>query len=148
MDFQVGQTFKVEDGFPFEASQWANESGHKFTQKGDYFEIEAIPEPTKEELEAQTLVQSKQERAEAVSKIVVDVDGMKFDGDEHSQDRMSRTISVAVALGVDIQTYTQTWVLADNTVAQVTIAQLAQALKLSGEAQTALWTVPYTSEAE
>ena len=54
MDFYVGQTFKVKDGFPFEAASWANENGHKFTQKGDYFEIEAIPEPTKEEIEQQT----------------------------------------------------------------------------------------------
>lgn len=127
----------------------------------DFFEAEAeqdhngnwylkgyAPEQTEEEKQAQELAKLKAQRSEAVSKIIVEVDGMKFDGDEHSQDRMSRTISGAVALGVDIQTYTQTWVLADNTVAQVTIAQLAQALKLAGEAQTALWTVPYTSEVE
>ena len=53
MDFYVGQTFKVEDGFPFDASEWANKNGYKFVQKGDYFEIEVIPEPTKEEVEQQ-----------------------------------------------------------------------------------------------
>ena len=107
------------------------------------FQIVAIPEPTEQELAEQALAQAKQERAEAVANIVVEVDGMLFDGDETSQTRMGRTIAAAIALGVDIQTYTQVWVLADNTVAQVTIAQLAQAPKLSGEAQTALWTVPY-----
>lgn len=98
----------------------------------------------------QELAQAKAERAEAVSNIVVEVDGMKFDGDEEAQTRMGRTIAAAIALGVDINTYTQTWVLADNTVAMPTIKQLAQALKLAGEEQTKLWTVPYeeTSSAD
>lgn len=91
----------------------------------------------------QQLIAAKAERAEAVSKIVVEVDGMTFDGDEESQTRIGRTIAAAVALGVDINTYTQTWVLADNTIANPTIKQLAEALKLAGEQQTKLWTVPY-----
>lgn len=99
------------------------------------YEPEVIPE--------QVLVQAKVERAKAVSKIIVEVDGMKFNGDEEAQTRMGRTIVAAVALGVDINTYTQTWVLADNTVANPTIKQLAEALKLAGEEQTKLWTIPY-----
>lgn len=106
---------------------------------GRYYLESELPDPTPEEL----LEQAKVERAEAVSKIIVEVDGMKFDGDETAQTRMGRTIAAAVALGVDINTYTQTWVLADNTVATPTIKQLAQALKLAGEEQTKLWTVPY-----
>lgn len=35
------------------------------------------------------------------------------------------------------------WVLADNTIAQVTRVQLKQALRLAGEAQTAIWANPY-----
>lgn len=111
--------------------------------EGLWWAVEAIPEPTEEEIAQQQLSQAKAERAAAVSKIVVEVDGMKFDGDEEAQTRMGRTIAAAVALGVDLKTYKQTWVLADNTVAQVTISQLAQALKLAGEQQTELWTVPY-----
>lgn len=101
--------------------------------------------PTKSEalIKAEALEVAKAERAEAVSRIVVEVDGLKFDGDEESQTRMGRTISAAIALGVNIQTYSQIWVLSDNSVASVTISQLAKALKLAGEAQTALWTVPY-----
>lgn len=106
------------------------------------------PKQPIEEVKAKALAQAKAERAEAVSKITVEVDGMTFDGDETAQTRMGRTIAAAVALGVDLTVEKRTWVLADNTVAEVTIAQIAQALKLAGEAQTALWTKPYETASE
>lgn len=103
------------------------------------------PAKTDEEVAAETLAQAKAERADAVSKITVTVDGMVFDGDETSQERMARTITAAVATGEDMSA-TTTWVLADNTVAQVSIKQLAQTLRAAGEQQTKLWTVPYQEE--
>ena len=105
------------------------------------------PAKTEEELAAEELAQAKAERANAVSKITVTVDDMVFDGDEISQERMSRTITAAVATGEDMNA-TTTWVLADNTVAQVSIKQLAKALRLAGEKQTDLWTVPYQDATE
>lgn len=105
-------------------------------------EQELLPKPTEEEKAKAALSQAKAERAEAVSKLTVTVDGMVFDADETSQNRMSRVVAGAQALGID-QSTTQVWVLADNTVATPTVTQLAQALKLAGEAQTALWTKPY-----
>lgn len=132
------------DGYE-KAAAWCNENQTATIEdKGDYYEVVAIPEPTAEELAAQELAQAKAERTEAVSRITVEVDGMVFDGDEESQTRMGRTIAAAVALGVDLKTETRTWVLADNSIAQPTIAQLAEALRKAGDAQTALWTVPYT----
>jgi len=130
------------------AAQWCNEQGNATIEdKGDYYEVVKIPDPTPEELEEQQLEIAKAEIAEAVSKIKVEVDGMIFDGDETAQTRMSRTISAAQALGVP-DTETRTWVLADNTVAEPTIAQLAKALKLAGDEQTRLWTVPYQYKTE
>lgn len=105
-------------------------------------EQELLPKPTEEEKAKAALSQAKAERADAVSKLTVTVDGMVFDADETSQNRMSRVVAGAQALGID-QSTTQVWVLADNTVATPTVAQLAKALKLAGEAQTALWTKPY-----
>lgn len=96
------------------------------------------PEKTEEEINAEKLLMAKSERADYVSKIVVEVDGMMFDGDETSQDRMARSV---VALNDDTETVQ--WVLADNTIAQVTRVQLKQALRLAGEAQTAIWANPY-----
>lgn len=103
-------------------------------------------EPTVEELQAQALAQAKAERAEAVSRITVEVDGMVFDGDEPAQGRIGRTVAAALALGVDINTEKRAWVLADNTIAQPTIAQLAEALRLAGDKMTELWIVPYQAE--
>ena len=110
---------------------------------GAYYIKDEVPKMPEDVAAAKALEEAKKERADIVSKIKVIVDGMEFDGDEVAQTRMGRTIAAAVALGVDINTYTQTWVLADNTVAQPTIKQLAEALKLAGEAQTDAWTVPY-----
>lgn len=152
-EFFIGQSF--EETYPPTAAVWCNSHGDRYItelEKGENgkrrFQIVAVPGPTPEEIEAQELAEAKAERAEAVSKIIVEVDGMKFDGDETAQTRMSRTISAAMALGVDLNTEKRTWVLADNTVAEPTIAQLAKALELAGNEQTRLWTVPYQSDSE
>lgn len=91
------------------------------------------------------LSKAKEERANAVAAITVEVDGMTFDGDETAQGRMARAITMFQASSLPEDT-TTAWVLADNTVAQVTVAQLAQALLLAGQKQTELWTVPYVQE--
>lgn len=94
--------------------------------------------PTPKELAEQELAKAKAERAEAVAALTVEVDGMVFDGDEKAQERMAR--AVLMAESPEEQTE---WVLADNTVAIVTADQLKRACRAAGQAQTALWTVPY-----
>lgn len=92
------------------------------------------------------MTEAKTDRAEAVSRITVEVDGMVFDGDEKAQDRMARAITMFQASNLP-DDYTTAWVLADNTVAQVTVNQLAQALLLAGQKQTELWVKPYEDAA-
>ena len=75
----------------------------------------------------------KASRAEAVANLKVTVDGMEFDADEVSQGRMARAIISMTDTDEII------WVLANNTPATLNKAQLSQALRLAGEAQTALW---------
>ena len=75
----------------------------------------------------------KEARDEAVSKITVEVDGMLFDGDEISQNRMARAVATGNAGDT---TY---WKLANNDVVLVSWEQLKQALKLAGNAQTTIW---------
>ena len=145
MEFTIGQVFTGK--YPPEAAAWCNRNRAyiKRTDKG--YEIVAIPEPTKEELEAIELEKAKQLRADYVSKITVEIDGMIFDGDETSQERMSRTVVAAAATG-EPGDATTTWVLHDNTIAQPTISQLARALRAAGEEQTKLWTVPYEDKVD
>lgn len=102
------------------------------------------PEKPAEVAAQEELARAKAARAEAVAALAVEVDGMVFDGDEKAQERMARTVTAATATGASMDD-TTTWVLHDNTVARVTVRQLATALRLAGEAQTALWTVPYQS---
>ena len=99
-----------------------------------------IPEPefTEEELEAQATVQAiaeyKASRQEAVNNIKVTTEaGNTFDGDETSQTRMVR----AASLMDDVEV--TNWVLADNTVIEVSKAELMEAAKLAGQEQTRLW---------
>lgn len=78
---------------------------------------------------------AKAARTEAVARIVVEVNGKLFDGDETSQTRMTRAlIGMKAVLAPTIE-----WTLADNTSTLVTQSELAQALVLSGLEQSRLW---------
>lgn len=74
--------------------------------------------------------------AQVAAIIVTTASGKVFDGNEPSQDRMTR----AVAGGDPAET--TLWRMADNTVATVTREELREALRLAGQAQTAIWMAP------
>ena len=143
MDFQIGQNFTTT--YPPEAAAWCNSNNAYIEKTEQGYEIKGVPAPAEEELAERKLNMAKQERADSVSKIVVTVGNMEFDGDEISQERMSRTITAAKAMN-KTDDDTTTWVLHDNTIAQVTVAQLAEALYLAGLEQTKLWVLPYTND--
>jgi biopolymer transport protein ExbD len=84
-----------------------------------------------------TREQLKEERAAAVAAIKVTVNGKVFDGDETSQERMQRALKVAEITGLN----TTTWILADNTVSEVTIAEISEALAKAALAQSELWII-------
>lgn len=88
------------------------------------------------------LARSKEVRAALVEKATVTVDGMTFDADETSQNRLSRGITAALALGLGPEETTE-WTLADNSSAQVTVQQMARALLAAGQYQTSVWRMPY-----
>lgn len=79
---------------------------------------------------------AKAERQVAVDTIVVTTTtGKAFDGDETSQTRMARAIVALQATG----TPSISWILANNTVTEATIAELSEALALAGAEQARLW---------
>lgn len=92
--------------------------------------------PTQE----QFLAKAKADRQALVDSIVVTTStGKKFDGNEISQDRMNKAISVAAITGLT----SCTWVLADNVPTVVTVYELKEALALSFQAMGAVWAKPY-----
>lgn len=93
------------------------------------------PEPS----EQQEFLQAKAQRSQDVNEITVTVDGLEFDGNEIAQSRMLRTINA-------MESGTVKWVLHNNTVQEVTIEQLKEALKLSVQAMNEIWIKPYTDE--
>ena len=95
------------------------------------------PEMPVEMIAEKALLFAKAKRAEEVERLTVEVEGMVFDADETSQARMS----VAASSMTDDET--NVWVLHDNTVVQVTKAQLLLACRLARIAQSAVWTKPY-----
>ena len=99
-----------------------------------------LPFMTEEELAQKAIVDArelfKQNRAKAVAAIVVEVDDLIFDGDEVAQTRMVR----AALVMQDAET--TTWVQANNIPAEVTKAQLIEAIRLAGAEHTRLWVMP------
>lgn len=87
------------------------------------------------------LAGKKEVRRQAVEAITVTTgSGKTFNGDETSQNRMTRAILTA---GILSMTET-TWVLANNVPTTVTLAELQEALALAMQAQGAVWAAPYS----
>ncbi len=104
----------------------------------DWSFIDGVFLPPADPAPEQLLAEAKAARASAVAAIKVTTSGGKvFDGDEESQTRMSRAIAALNPLE------STAWVLADNTIAQVSREEFQEALRLAGEAQTAIWVGVY-----
>lgn len=97
--------------------------------------ITVIEEP---DPQPDALALARSERAAAVDAIVVVVNNMPFDGNETAQGRMARSIA-----GWPEGRETVQWVLADNSLADVSKAQLQKALELAMEKMRELWVKPY-----
>lgn len=103
--------------------------------KDGYPVLKSPPEP---DLEMQLRESAKAARSAAVASIVITTAaGNAFDGDETSQGRMARAVMAMQATS----TAATPWVLADNTVVQVSSVELLEALALAGAAQSALWVI-------
>ena len=105
---------------------------------GQAWALVAVPVPAGPAPE-QLREAAKAARVAAVEAITVTTAaGNTFDGDETSQTRMSRAITV-LSTGAAA---TVPWVLADNTVIQATAAELTEALALAGAEQARFWVLP------
>lgn len=108
---------------------------------GEYvqsFEVRAMTDAEAEANSVAALAHAKIARAEAVRNIIVTTStGKSFDGHEDAQNRISRSIQLMT------DEDELPWVLADSTVALVTKAELAEALRRSGLAMAEIWVSIY-----
>lgn len=99
---------------------------------------ERDPDQSVPETPNRARMEAKMARAQAIFGIVVTTStGKRFDGDEDSQNRMTRAVlGLQLAKAPSIR-----WTLADNTEADVTLAELSEALVLAGMEQARLWSL-------
>ena len=154
MAWAQGHAPLIQKATGYRLEYWKDDTLHYQWYEGeDLLEgegTEPVLEPVDESEEAE-LERLRAERAIAVENILVEKDGMSFEGDETSQNRMSRAL-VAVMAKTFIEKFginpTTKWVLDDNSVQEVTMEQLADVLLQSGLKQTELWVVPYTETSD
>jgi len=80
---------------------------------------------------------AQRERAERTAAITVQtVMGNVFQGDEVSQSRMVRVLR---AMEEELPDGTVLWIMADNSLAEITLAELEEALRLSVAEQQVIW---------
>jgi len=108
---------------------------YEIHEDSEWSQVAQVDQSIRDDYESKkTRDEFKQSRTEYVSNITVTTAaGNEFDGDETSQTRMARAL-VAMDEGDLIP-----WVLVSNEVISATKAELKEALKLSGEAQSAAW---------
>lgn len=81
--------------------------------------------------------QMRREREQQTDAILVTTSqGNVFQGDEISQTRMSHMLA---AYAEEMPDATVNWIMADNSVVNITLAELDEALRLSVDAQNAIW---------
>jgi len=78
--------------------------------------------------------QFKKERSSSVGKLVVKYQGMVFDADEVSQNRLLRPIAI-----LQNDTDKKMWVLSNNEVVYLTRPQFIAVLDLAYEKQSSIW---------
>lgn len=103
-----------------ECAIWCNQNKATIEDKGDYYEVVALPLPTLEEIKQHKIAELKAERD---SKEVepIEYQGYSFDYDSKARDRISAAI---VALEVAGASATLTWTTADNRDVKVIASDL------------------------
>jgi hypothetical protein len=76
---------------------------------------------------------SKEQMVESI--LVTTTAGNIFNGDEKSQDRLTRAITIA---GITDETSTE-WKMANNEIVSVPLSELKEALTLAGKAMRDIW---------
>lgn len=99
---------------------WCNANNATIEDKGEYYEVVALPLSTLEEIKAAKIAELKAQRDEA-EVAPINYQGYSFDYDSKARDRISAAI---IALEVAGASATLTWTTADNKDVKVTASDL------------------------
>lgn len=103
-----------------ETAIWCNENNATIYDKGEYYEVATIPEPTLDELKADKLEALKAER-DTKEVEPIEYNRHLYDYDDKARDRINAAIIALELAGAEASLE---WTCADNTDATVTAADL------------------------
>lgn len=104
----------------FNAAVWCNENGATIEDKGDYYEVVAIPLPTLEEVKAAKWEEIKSARDNAEQSGCPYMDSI-LDSDSLSVQRINTAVQAAQVVG---ESFAVDWTMQDNTVIHMTYADV------------------------
>lgn len=119
------------------AAEWCNSNNATIEDKGEYYEVVAIPEPSLDEVKTAKIAELKMIRDKKELEPVV-YNGSSFDFDSKSYERITAAI---YALDLQGTGATINWTLADNSVASVTANNLQGVIAAAAVRSNALHTV-------
>lgn len=100
------------------AADWCDYNRATIEDKGDYYEVVAIPLPTLDEVKSDKIASLKADR-DRLEVEDIEVDGHLYDYDEKARERINNAIIALQASGTSIL-----WTLADNNSVLVTAQDL------------------------
>lgn len=100
------------------AADWCDHNRATIEDKGDYYEVVAIPLPTLDEVKSDKIASLKADR-DRLEVEDIEVDGHLYDYDEKARERINNAIIALQASGTSIL-----WTLADNDSVLVTAQDL------------------------
>lgn len=117
----------------FSMLMWCNATQQGYIEdKGDYYEVVAIPEPTLDEVKANKIAELKGIRdTQEVDDI--QVNGYLYDYDEKARERINAAI-----IALDLTGGTITWTLADNTDKEVSANDLRYVIAMVAQRSNVL----------
>lgn len=121
---------------------WCNKNGATIKDKGDYYEVVAIPLPSLDEIKAQKIASLKAER-DTLEVEDITVDGNTFDYDEKARERINNAIIALQASGASIH-----WTLADHQSVEVTVEDLIKVVSAVAIRSNALHVAYRTAKEE
>ena len=117
------------------AVDWCNSTQQGYIEdKGDYYEVVAIPEPSLDEIKTNKIAELKSIR-DTQEVADIQVNGYLYDYDEKARERINAAI-----IALDLTGGTITWTLADNTDKEVSANDLRFVIAMVAQRSNVLHT--------